>query len=912
MATTSSAIAVGDTVLALSRFLGTVRYVGKVEGLGEVGEVLYGIELNRPLGRIDGSFKGKKYFECKADSGRFFIRNELAKGNLKQILSAVKIQSLLRSRKSRRETSRAATQKAWNTLDSDAEGLALERGKKTFGPAEVALQKHLSSFSSAAGDDEAVVPGFVVEDDYTGPRPSVPPTLGDVIRIMQCFKNGNKLHIHYAMRIIEAVTAHYELQTTVQEIPLPEGTKMTIVGDLHGQLQDLFTIFTINGLPSPTNMYFFNGDFVDRGYYGVEIVLTLFSFKLLYPGAVHMNRGNHECRQQNAYMGFEDEVLFKYEGNTVQDPTRAWRIYDAFHEAFQQLPLCAVLGGKVAIMHGGLFGKKGITFKHLNAIKRAREPPLEGQSLEDKLFEQILWSDPRPTSHFPVQVRWFKPSDRGAGVEFGVEMTNQFCRRNKVALIIRSHECVQDGYEVLHGGRLITIFSASHYCQKNNNKGAFITFTHKMEPEIQQFVAHDIGEFNISDFVPSSKTPPKVEVGTTTVGSEGAKESEVEDTARHAKVLEDVLKMLTDRIIDGKVDLYWWYMQAEQVGDGKVSLAHWAEGLHDCLQLELPFMSYREHLVDLEADGSVNYVRFLERHRVMHHDKDWQKALIHKICERLYNHCHNFTSAYKFFDQDHDGYIQYQELADSLQKLEVGLKKNQVYELMRALDVSEDNKVSFDEFRNLFQVEFSHVSAEHDMHSLLERVGHLLFSSSGSGGPTISDTFMSLAHGHSGMSYDEFANGMRKRLGDKSPTVAELTELAEAIDTEKNGQIDINEFLSAFQVKFKHLDEGWKSSVLEQISIVLYQHKQALLQMYRRLDTNHEGLVTQEQFMDGIKLINEKLHQQIDDAQVRHLLDILDKDNTGKINYQVFLNKFSSSSPSLPAAAATKNSTKSK
>ena len=71
---------------------------------------------------------------------------------------------------------------------------------------------------------------------------------------------------------------------------------MTIVGDLHGQLQDLFTIFTINGLPTPKNQYFFNGDFVDRGYYGVEIVLN-FRIQALYL-TVHMNRGNHECRQK--------------------------------------------------------------------------------------------------------------------------------------------------------------------------------------------------------------------------------------------------------------------------------------------------------------------------------------------------------------------------------------------------------------------------------------------------------------------------------------------------------------------------------------------------------------------------------------------------------------------------------------
>jgi hypothetical protein len=149
-----------------------------------------------------------------------------------------------------------------------------------------------------------------IEDDYDGPHISVPPTLKDIVSLLKCFKAGGTLHLKYAMQIIQAVTKIYEDQPTVQVLPLPNGTKMTIVGDLHGQLQDLFTIFTINGLPTPTNQYFFNGDFVDRGYYGVEIVLTIFAFKLLYPNAVHMNRGNHECRQQNAYMGFEDEVLY--------------------------------------------------------------------------------------------------------------------------------------------------------------------------------------------------------------------------------------------------------------------------------------------------------------------------------------------------------------------------------------------------------------------------------------------------------------------------------------------------------------------------------------------------------------------------------------------------------------------------
>jgi Calcineurin-like phosphoesterase len=55
---------------------------------------------------------------------------------------------------------------------------------------------------------------------------------------------------------------------------------MTVVGDIHGQLQDLYSIFTINGLPSPTNMYLFNGDFVDRGHNGAEVFFSLCAFKV--------------------------------------------------------------------------------------------------------------------------------------------------------------------------------------------------------------------------------------------------------------------------------------------------------------------------------------------------------------------------------------------------------------------------------------------------------------------------------------------------------------------------------------------------------------------------------------------------------------------------------------------------------
>ena len=115
---------------------------------------------------------------------------------------------------------------------------------------------------------------------------------------------------------------------TVQHLTIGDDEKFTVVGDLHGQLQDLFTIFTINGLPSPKNRYLFNGDFVDRGDMGVEVFMTILAFHFLHPNSVYFNRGNHEARAQTCWMGFEEEVLEKY--NKKHDVGAARRLYNLF------------------------------------------------------------------------------------------------------------------------------------------------------------------------------------------------------------------------------------------------------------------------------------------------------------------------------------------------------------------------------------------------------------------------------------------------------------------------------------------------------------------------------------------------------------------------------------------------------
>ena len=53
------------------------------------------------------------------------------------------------------------------------------------------------------------------------------------------------------------------------------------------------------------------GDFVDRGSWSAEIILTLFAYKAMFPQHVHLARGNHESRGMNKVYGFDGEVSFE-------------------------------------------------------------------------------------------------------------------------------------------------------------------------------------------------------------------------------------------------------------------------------------------------------------------------------------------------------------------------------------------------------------------------------------------------------------------------------------------------------------------------------------------------------------------------------------------------------------------------
>ena len=155
----------------------------------------------------------------------------------------------------------------------------------------------------------------------------------------------------------------------------------------------------------------------------------------------------------NNMYGFKGEVTQKYSAS----------LFPYFTELFNALPLGYIIQDAVFVCHGGL--GEGMKMSDLKDIKRFNQP-------KDTNMVSLLWSD-------PADAMGATPSKRGAGIGFGEDITSAFLKTHGLSLLIRSHEMKEAGYEIVHDGQCITVFSAPNYCDQMGNKGAVVQFSHE-------------------------------------------------------------------------------------------------------------------------------------------------------------------------------------------------------------------------------------------------------------------------------------------------------------------------------------------------------------------------------------------------------------------------------------------------
>jgi serine/threonine-protein phosphatase 5 len=214
------------------------------------------------------------------------------------------------------------------------------------------------------------IDAIVVDAEYDGVRwdDDEPISLAFVQDMMERFEAQKKIHRKYAYKLMLCVKTLFEKSQSLVDITIPRNGLLTVCGDVHGQYYDLLTIFRNNGMPSEAHVYLFNGDFVDRGSFSAEVILTLFAFKALYPDRFFLSRGNHETDDMNRVYGFEGEIRQKYSDV----------MFKFFSEIFNAVPLGNVIENRIFVVHGGLFSRDNVKLQELREIDRFRQPPSDG------------------------------------------------------------------------------------------------------------------------------------------------------------------------------------------------------------------------------------------------------------------------------------------------------------------------------------------------------------------------------------------------------------------------------------------------------------------------------------------------------------------------------------------------------
>ncbi|KAK6031960.1 Ser/Thr phosphatase family protein [Ostertagia ostertagi] len=287
-------------------------------------------------------------------------------------------------------------------------------------------------------------------------------------------------------------------QPTMVELDSP----VKICGDTHGQYPDLLRLFNKGGFP-PLSNYLFLGDYVDRGKQNLEVILLVLAYKLKFPKNFFLLRGNHECANVNRAYGFYDECMRRYQSQ---------RMWQSFQDVFCVMPLTALVGDKILCMHGGLS-------PHLESLDQLRNIPRHVAHYFLQFFSffpdhapteatgatlemDLLWADP------VIGLNGFQANMRGASYGFGPDILAKFCQVLNIDLVARAHQVVQDGYEFFGGRKLVTIFSAPHYCGQFDNAAAMMTVDENLQCSFE-ILRPSVGK-------------PQPKIIPTTMGSPGA------------------------------------------------------------------------------------------------------------------------------------------------------------------------------------------------------------------------------------------------------------------------------------------------------------------------------------------------------------------------------------------------------
>ncbi|NWU68176.1 PPE2 phosphatase, partial [Pterocles burchelli] len=621
------------------------------------------------------------------------------------------------------------------------------------------------SFKEAELEKYCDYESLEVPDSYTGPHLSFPLLPDHATALLEAFKQKQQLHARYVLNLLHETRKHLKQLPNISHVSTCYSEEVTVCGDLHGQLDDLFLIFYKNGLPSPSKSYVFNGDFVDRGKQSLEILIILFTFLLIYPNEVHLNRGNHEDHMVNLRYGF-------CVGLIAMSRVHGKKILKMIQNVFCWLPLATLIDQKVLIIHGGISDTTDLDMlekiqrnKFISVLRgKKRKESNRNVEIQELNGETKVEADPpgsETAPSLPLQPRPSQAPSMANKLEFSrwVRQTVQeqidWCRRlvdisesedeeltysSMVSLTdldkpcwTRQEECKQI-LDILwsdpmpqEGCRANTVRGGGCYfgpdvtekiLEKYNLQ--FLIRSHECKQEGYEFCHNRkvLTIFSASNYYEiGSNRGAYVKLGpdlvphfvqyqaNKTAHTLTMTQRQGFPFALISRVEESAFRALREKLFAHTSALISAFKVYDKDNTGRITLSNWATAVESVLHLGLPWRMLRPQLVRSTADGMLEYKSWLNDLAM---EQRSQEHIQSSLLEVIYRNRSNLETIFRIIDRDHSGLISFEEFHQTWKlfssHMNIELTDDGINDLVRSIDFNKDGNIDFNEFLEAFRL----------------------------------------------------------------------------------------------------------------------------------------------------------------------------------------------------------------
>ncbi|NXV96914.1 PPE2 phosphatase, partial [Calonectris borealis] len=621
------------------------------------------------------------------------------------------------------------------------------------------------SFKEAELEKYCDYESMEVPDSYTGPRLSFPLLPDHATALLEAFKQKQQLHARYVLNLLHETRKHLKQLPNISHVSTCYSEEVTVCGDLHGQLDDLFLIFYKNGLPSPSKSYVFNGDFVDRGKQSLEILIVLFTFLLIYPKEVHLNRGNHEDHMVNLRYGL-------FAGLIAMSRVHGKKILKMIQNVFCWLPLATLIDQKVLIIHGGISDTTDLDMlekiqrnKFISVLRgKKRKESNRNVEIQEINGESKVEADPAENEaapSLPPQPRPAQAPSTANRLEFSkwvrqtVQEQIEWCRRlvdiseseeeeltyssvvsltdldgpcwtrqeqwKQVLDILWSDPMPQEGCRVntvRGGGCYFGPDVTGKILEKYNLQ--FLIRSHECKQEGYEFCHNRkvLTIFSASNYYEiGSNRGAYVKLGpdlvphfvqyqaNKTAHTLTMTQRQGFPVALISRVEESAFRALREKLFAHTSALISAFKAYDKDNTGTITLSNWATAVESVLHLGLPWRMLRPQLVRSTANGMLEYKSWLDDLAM---EQRSQEHIQSSLLEVIYRNRSNLETIFRIIDRDHSGLISFEEFHQTWKlfshHMNIELTDEGINDLVRSIDFNKDGNIDFNEFLEAFRL----------------------------------------------------------------------------------------------------------------------------------------------------------------------------------------------------------------